>query len=130
VLTDQAVPDLLGQVGKGQWRQRGPGGDVDEPVLAGGYQAAIADRLAPDPIEEEPPLGIPVPLDQGRGDRRLTQGQPRQAPEDVGADLGEHRAAGSEHSTEVPAELPVPVDQEGEERAGVGAPPPHRVELG
>ena len=62
-------------------------------------------------------------------DRGLAGGDPRQAPEDVGDDLAEHRTAGVENPPGVPAAPAVAGDQEREQRPGVGAQAPDRVEL-
>src|SRR5262249_56818044 len=110
-------------------RECRPGRGADPPPPVGGVRPLLVRELAPRHVEEQPAPLVPEALDQPWSDRWLAVGEPSEAPEDVGDDLAEDRPAGIEAAAELPVAPPVPRDQEREERAGVGAESPDRIEL-
>ena len=117
MLLNQTPPDLLGEIGQGERRQRVPGDDprAHPPGLG--------------PVDEEPAPLIPEPLDQGRRRRGAAERLQRERPEGVDQGLAEDRSAALADAPGAEFEPVVAADEQREAGPGVGAPTPDGLEL-
>src|SRR3954447_5793404 len=129
MLLHEAPADRLRQVGEGQRSERRPGRGPEPPIALGRVHPGLVGDFPARHVKEEAAPLVPEPLDDLGSYRGLAGRDPRETPQHVGDHLAEQGAAGAENAAGIPVETAIACDQKWEERAGVCAQTPDRIEL-